>query len=271
MELSVLLYSISLCAQMVAAIYAVNLFFRAKAYRLVCGFLALGFSLMVGRRVYPILHLLSGGHPNLSDAWLSVPISFFLLLGMFQFRKLLIELEDKSFVLSQFLKFDALTGAMSRVETFSRVEQEIQRSFRSKKCVAFLMADIDHFKNVNDIYGHPVGDQVLMNLVKLCQDELREIDIFGRVGGEEFLIVLPETNLSQSMEIANRLRFRVADKPIAYGNHQDILITISIGVAILDPCIEKVGTSNTLLKKYYSLCDEAMYRAKEAGRNQVST
>jgi diguanylate cyclase (GGDEF)-like protein len=159
---------------------------------------------------------------------------------------------------------------MSRVETFSRVEQEIQRSFRSKKCVAFLMADIDHFKNVNDIYGHPIGDQVLTNLAKLCQDELREIDIFGRVGGEEFLIVLPETNLSQSMEIANRLRLQISDRPMAHAN-QDIFITISIGIAILDPCIEKVGTSNALLKKYYSLCDEAMYRAKEAGRNQVST
>ena len=271
MEVSILLYSISLCAQIAAAIYAINLFFRAQAYRLACGFLAIGFTLMVGRRIYPIIHLLDGGHPNFSDAWLSVPISVLLLLGMILFRKLLVDLEDKSFILSQFLKFDALTGAMSRMETFSRVELEIQKSFRNKECIAFLMADIDHFKNVNDIYGHPIGDQVLMNLVKLCQEELREIDIFGRVGGEEFLIVLPETNLSQSMEIANRLRLRVADKPVAYANHQDILITISIGIAILDPCIEKSNVSNALLKKYYGLCDEAMYRAKKAGRNQVST
>ena len=270
MELSLYLYFVALCAQMIAAIYAVNIFFRAKAYRLACGFLALGFSLMVGRRIYPILHLWAGGLPSLTDAWLSVLISALLLLGMFQFRNLLIDLEDQSFILSQFLKFDALTGAMSRVETFFRVELEIQKCFRSKKCIAFLMADIDHFKAVNDLYGHPIGDQVLVNLVKVCKDELREIDIFGRVGGGEFLIVLPETNLSQSMEIANRLRLRVAEKPMAYVNQQDIFITMSIGIALLDPCIEKEGSSNTLLKKYYSFCDEAMYRAKEAGRNQVS-
>ena len=270
MVLTVFLYSISLCAQIAAAIYAINLFYRAKAYRLACGFLAFGFTLMVGRRVYPIIHLFDGGHPNLSDAWLSVPISVLILLGMIQFRKLLVDLEEKSFILSQFLKIDSLTGALSRVETFSRVELEIQKSFRSKECIAFLMVDIDHFKNINDIYGHPIGDQVLMGLVKLCQDELREIDIFGRVGGEEFLVVLPGTNLRQSLEIANRLRLRVADKSIARVNHQDIFITISIGAAVLDPRIEKIGSSNTILKKYYSLCDQAMYRAKDAGRNQVS-
>lgn len=271
MELSIFLYAVSLCAQIAAAIFAINLFFRAKAYRLACGFLALGFSLMVGRRIYPILHILAGGKPNLSDAWLSIPISLLLLLGMFQFRRLLMDLEGKSFILSQFLKFDALTGAMSRVETFSRVELELQKSFRSKKCVSFLMADIDHFKNINDTYGHPVGDKVLVGLVRHSQEALREIDIFGRVGGEEFLIVLPETNQSQAIEVAERLRKTISAKPCASVNGKEIFISISIGVATFDPGIDCALDASEVLKKCYELCDQAMYRAKQAGRNQVST
>lgn len=271
MELSVFLYSVSLSAQAAAAVYAINLFFRAKAYRLACGFLALGFTLMVGRRVYPILHLLAGAQPNLTDAWLSIPISLLLLLGMLQFRKLLIELEDKNFILTQVLKIDALTGAASRAETFSRVELELQRCFRNKRCISFLMADIDHFKEVNDTYGHLIGDQVLVGLVRLCQEELREIDIFGRVGGEEFLIVLPETNQSQAIEVAERLRESIYAKPCASIDGKEIYISISIGVAVFDPGIDCTLGASEVLKRYYDLCDQAMYRAKQAGRNQVST
>jgi diguanylate cyclase (GGDEF)-like protein len=215
MFLAATLYAIALGLQIVAAGYAMNLFFRARAYRLACGFLALGLGLMMGRRISPLLHVLNKGHINLVDAWLSIPISLLLLLGMFQFRKLLIELENQNFLLEEYSKLDALTAAMSRPETFARASIEIERSFRSKQCVAFLMMDIDHFKNVNDTYGHPAGDVTLTNLVNRCQDELRAIDILGRVGGEEFLIVLPETNAHQAYEVAERLRKKVAEKSCA--------------------------------------------------------
>jgi diguanylate cyclase (GGDEF)-like protein len=232
--------------------------------------MAAGLSLMVGRRISPLLVALNEGHLNLTDAWLSLPISLLLLFGMFHFRRLLIELEHKNFSLQQFSKLDALTGAMSRSETFSRIDLELQKSFRSKKCVSFLMADIDHFKIVNDTYGHPIGDQVLIGLVKCCQEELREIDIFGRVGGEEFLIVLPETNQNQAMEIAERLRKLVSAKPCASSDGQEIYISISIGIAVFDPSTNAGKGSTEILKKYYELSDQAMYRAKQSGRNQVS-
>lgn len=270
MNLSIFLYSIALCAQMIAAIYAINIFIRSKSYRVACSFMAIGLSLMVGRRIFPLMLSLSTGHFNLLDAWFSVAISLALFLGMLQFRRLIIELEDKNFALDHFSKTDALTGAMSRTETFSRVDLELQKSFRSKKCVSFLMADIDHFKIVNDTYGHPIGDKVLVGLVQRCQEELRAIDVFGRVGGEEFLIVLPETNQSQAMEIAGRLRESVAAKPCAFIDNKEILITISIGIATFDPGVEVDLDSDVILKKYYALCDQAMYRAKQAGRNQVS-
>lgn len=133
------------------------------------------------------------------------------------------------------------------------------------------MADIDHFKMINDTYGHPIGDKVLIGLVKCCQEELREIDIFGRVGGEEFLIALPETNHNQAIEVAERLRESISAKPCASIDGKEIFISISIGVAVFDPGIDCTLGAGEALKKYYDLCDQAMYRAKQAGRNQVST
>ena len=269
MFLAATLYAIALGLQIAAAAYAVNLFFRARTYHLACGFLALGLGLMTGRLVSPLLHVLNHGHVNLVDAWLSIPISLLLLLGMFQFKKLLIEIEGQNFLLTEFSKFDSLTSAMNRPETFSRARIEIERSFRSKQCIAFLMMDIDHFKNVNDTYGHPAGDIALTNLVKRCQKELRAVDILGRVGGEEFLIVLPEINTDQACEVAERLRKKVAEKSCATWGEHEISITISLGIAVFDPSKDKNRAPKVIIQKYYEACDHAMYRAKSAGRNQV--
>jgi diguanylate cyclase (GGDEF)-like protein len=270
MILGLTLYAISLLCQIFASFFAVSLFFRARSYRLACGFLSIGLTLMIGRRISPLVHALDEGQMNIIDAWLSVPISLFLLIGMFQFRRLLIELEDRNFLLDQFSKTDALTGAMTRSETFSRVELEIKKTFRSKEPIAFLMADIDHFKRVNDTYGHPIGDQVLVDLVRRSQEELREIDIFGRVGGEEFLIVLPGLDKESASIVAERLRTHTASKPCINVEEKYISISISIGLAIYDPHEDHEEFARTILKKYFSLCDQAMYRAKQSGRNKVS-
>ena len=270
MILGLTLYAISLLCQIFAACFAIGLFFRAHSYRLACGFLSIGLTLMIGRRVSPLVHAINEGHINIIDAWLSVPISLFLLLGMFQFRRLLIELEDRNFLLDQFSKTDSLTGAITRAEAFSRIDLEIKKSFRSKEPIAFLMADIDRFKVINDTYGHPIGDQVLVDLVKRSQEVLREIDVFGRVGGEEFLIVLPGLGEKSASDVAERLRMHIASKPSAHVSGKDISITISIGLAIYDPHKDHEEFASTILKKYFSLCDQAMYRAKQAGRNQVS-
>ena len=132
------------------------------------------------------------------------------------------------------------------------------------------MADIDHFKKINDAYGHPIGDQVLVELVKHCQDQLREIDIFGRVGGEEFLIILPGLGKNTASEVAERLRVHISKKSCLTIDTGDIFITISIGISIYDPQQDDEMDAGVVLRKYYSLCDEAMYRAKQGGRNQIS-
>ncbi|QWD67147.1 GGDEF domain-containing protein [Polynucleobacter sp. MWH-Aus1W21] len=269
MLIAATLYAFSLCLQIAAAAYAINLFFRARAYRLACGFLALGLGLMTGRRISPLLHVLDNGHINLVDAALSIPISLLLLLGMFQFKNLLIDLEEKNYVLDKLSKTDSLTLALSRAETIARSELEIKKALRSKKDISFLMLDIDHFKVVNDTYGHPIGDQVLIALVKESLKELREIDICGRVGGEEFLIVLPETTKQEAFKVAERLREHIACQPLTSSLGNEIYITISIGISVFDPNRDKGTECRPIFKKYYAACDQAMYQAKKAGRNQT--
>lgn len=268
MGLTIFLYSLSLLFQLIAVWCAVNLYFRAHQYRLTFGFLALGLALMIGRRISPLLHIYGGGYINLTDAVLSVPISFCLLFGMYQLRKVIVEFEDINFQLDQSSKVDSLTGALSRSEIFSRSEIEIERSMRSGHETAFLMLDIDHFKRVNDQYGHQVGDVVLVDLVKNCQEQLRTIDIFGRVGGEEFFVVLPESSEQQALQVAERLRKHIASSTTLSGDMK-IQITISIGISVFNPHVAGETYPASILKTCFKLADDAMYCAKKNGRNRV--
>jgi diguanylate cyclase (GGDEF)-like protein len=269
MTLVLILYLIGWIAQILATCYATHLFLKSQLYRYASGFFALGIALLTVSGISPVIHIVGGDQFNEGEAALSAAVSISLLLGVIFFKKLLADLESKNFILDQFLKKDALTSALSRVETIARAEIEIKRSFRSQKSIAFLMLDIDHFKLINDTYGHPIGDQVLINLAQVCKEELREVDIFGRVGGEEFLIALPETPESEAIDVANRLRIAVAQRGLATVGDKPIFITVSIGIAIFDPQDDQYLDSSAVMRKYYSLCDSAMYHAKQAGRNQV--
>ena len=268
MSLAIALYGMALIAQIFTAGFAVQLYLRAKFYRLGFGLLALGLALMIGRRIYPLLNLAYGGNYNLVDATLSALITICLLLGIFQIQKILIDLEEKNSELITLSRFDSLTGALNRSETFSRAVIEIDRCFRTGHKISFLMLDIDHFKKVNDQYGHPVGDLVLMDLVKHCHEQLRAIDIFGRVGGEEFFVVLPESDEAEARLVAERLRSAVASNPIQLSQDK-VSITISLGVATYNPGLRVNSDPLVILKEFYKMSDDAMYRAKSAGRNRV--
>lgn len=278
MTLGFYIYSTALLAQLLAALYALNLYRDAKSHHVAAGCFAFGLALMMGRRIYPMYGYLHGEHINLIDAWLSLAISFSLLMGVFHIKQVWGNLESRNFLLNQNLKEDSLTGALSRTETFSRSQLEIERSLRAKDSLSFLMLDIDLFKNINDQYGHPFGDSVLKNLSKVCQAELRAIDIFGRVGGEEFWIVLPHTDINNAQEVAERLRVHISNKPCGkaftqlHGKSEsvEVKITVSIGVATFDPIKDREKQAWVILKKYYDLSDKAMYRAKQAGRNRIS-
>jgi diguanylate cyclase (GGDEF)-like protein len=124
------------------------------------------------------------------------------------------------------------------------------------------MIDIDHFKTVNDTFGHIVGDRVLRTISDLCNQTLRKIDIMGRYGGEEFTIILPETSLDQSLTVAERLR-QIIESAEVITTQGAVKITASLGLAMLD------STCNTL-DLLLDCADKALYVAKQAGRNRVN-
>jgi diguanylate cyclase (GGDEF)-like protein len=267
-QLAIGSYLLAVLAQICATAYTLNLFFRSKTYRFASGSLALALGLMIGRRISPLLIFYNDGHYNLPDALLALVISILIFLGVTQIKKIISDLEEKNFILDRTSKIDSLTQALSRSETFARAELEIERSFRNQEPVAFLMLDIDHFKNINDEYGHPLGDIVLANLVKHCQEELRAIDVFGRVGGEEFFIVLPGDSLESAFEVAERLRKKVFSTPCAILEGREISITISIGVASFNPVSNGETKAGAVLRSFYAKADQAMYQAKSKGRNR---
>ena len=123
------------------------------------------------------------------------------------------------------------------------------------------MIDIDHFKFINDTYGHAAGDQALSTFAKICLTNIREIDMFARVGGDEFALLLPETKLEQAYTIVERIRQNLLPLPIDLAGNP-VLITISSGISILE---SKDDSLDALLSR----ADQALYQAKEAGRNRV--
>jgi diguanylate cyclase (GGDEF)-like protein len=157
---------------------------------------------------------------------------------------------------------DSLTGAKNRMQMMNSLDQEIKRSKLFKNPIAVLSIDVDHFKSINDTYGHSGGDEVLKALTDGVEGKIRSTDLFGRVGGEEFLVVLPETNLTKAKDMAQRLRHVVEEMHIScYG--QSIACTISIGVAEMQ---ESDDMAKLLVR-----ADNALYAAKRKGRNRVET
>jgi diguanylate cyclase (GGDEF)-like protein/PAS domain S-box-containing protein len=163
---------------------------------------------------------------------------------------------------------DELTGLFNRHGFFQLGEREFERALRLKRSLAVLMLDIDHFKNVNDTYGHGTGDQVLRALADCFRKSIRGIDVAGRYGGEEFVLILPETLRPRAVQIAERLRRSVASCSIptsqVNGDVPGVIlkITVSIGVAVLQPDDAKLAV-------LVNRADQALYQAKHAGRNRV--
>ncbi len=157
---------------------------------------------------------------------------------------------------------DPLTKVFNRRHFFEFSTRELARSQRNNDSFSILMMDIDHFKNINDSYGHLIGDQVLIRFTQICQKNLRHYDVLARYGGEEFVALLPETDPAAALEIAERLRKAIEETEMLFDG-QTVTLTISIGAASLD---SQPGLS---LEIILDRADQALYRAKENGRNQV--
>ncbi|WP_432453345.1 MULTISPECIES: diguanylate cyclase [unclassified Agarivorans] len=156
---------------------------------------------------------------------------------------------------------DELTGILNRRAFMAKLTIELHRYQRYKQNTSLLMLDIDRFKSINDLLGHQSGDRVIKHVTDICSKEIREVDYIGRLGGEEFAILLSNANLLQAIEMAERLRQKIARSPCVVEDYT-IHITVSIGLSQIET---EADSSEYLISR----ADKAMYHAKKQGRDQV--
>jgi two-component system chemotaxis response regulator CheY len=160
---------------------------------------------------------------------------------------------------------DGLTGLLNRRAIMEHAEAEWQRAQREKRPLSLVVMDVDRLKEINDTFGHLVGDQALVQLADLMKNGMRRYDWVGRWGGDEFLLVLPGSGLQESREVAERLRQRFKQSKIKLNGGQGIELHVSLGVASQATISKDSDTLQTLLAR----ADQALYKAKQSGRDQV--
>ncbi|MFM7408010.1 MAG: diguanylate cyclase [Cuspidothrix sp.] len=178
-----------------------------------------------------------------------------------ELKKMLEEQKELVKNLEKLANTDSLTGVWNRRYLLNLAEQETQRCRRYHRPLSVLMIDIDHFKGINDNYGHAIGDEVLIKMTEIVSNYLRSVDVLGRFGGEEFVALLPETNRKSALITAERIRENIEKITIPV-QEKSVSITVSIGVGSYQK-----GDANIdiLLQR----ADEALYKAKRQGRNRV--
>lgn len=164
--------------------------------------------------------------------------------------------------LQRLAALDPLTGVYNRRFGMQRLNEEFSRAVRADLPLAVLMVDIDHFKRINDTYGHLVGDRVLVKVARLVRSLLREGDVLLRYGGEEFMVILPGASCHDAKTLAQRLRHAVEDLVVTHGE-QSFRVTVSIGAASYPEM------NADTQEQFVHTADERLYRAKQSGRNCV--
>ena len=202
---------------------------------------------------------LSLASSNAFNSWLYVVLYLHMVTGSMGF--ILLDKERLDAELVKAATLDGLTNALNR-QTFEKRSAEMISLFsRKQEPVSCLLLDIDNFKQVNDLHGHLMGDAILRGFASTIRNSLRDYDIFGRYGGEEFSVLLPGADKNQALASAERLRAAVEAQTME--GHPEIRYTVSIGVATLIPDRE------TTTEQFYRLCDRVLYIAKSQGKNQV--
>ena len=176
-----------------------------------------------------------------------------------QIQSMMADLEKARLKAEELARFDSLTGVLSRRAVLEALHEEVERAKRHGDGLACLMLDLDRFKTINDKYGHQFGDKALRRIARVIAELCRAYDHLGRYGGEEFLLILPETRISGAVAFAERVREAVAATVL---NGDDERITLSIGVA---EWLSDDGSPDTLIAE----ADQALFEAKAAGRDQV--
>lgn len=196
---------------------------------------------------------------------LSAVLTILFLVGVTYFLtwRLVIKLDEVQRHLKKQATTDELTGLKNRRVIMKRLEEERQRASRLTEPFCIMIIDLDHFKRINDSYGHPFGDRVLKRVAQLIRESLRRYDSVGRIGGEEFLVISPGTGMNEAVALADRIRVTIMDDTICEGELQ-VSVTLSVGVTVLSTDDQSI---ETMLKR----ADKALYEAKKAGRNRVVT
>ncbi|MBP9905251.1 MAG: GGDEF domain-containing protein [Rhodoferax sp.] len=252
----------SIAAQLAAAAIALSRLRETGRFWLAWISVSLALLLMILRRATEIWQWLHHGNVNAINSLMGLLISLLMLYGMVGLRRLFDHLRAQEAEMARQAHTDFLTGLHNRRDFFEIGERELVRTRRHGSELAVLMLDIDFFKAVNDRHGHQAGDQVLQGLCRICQQNIRSIDLAGRLGGEEFAILLPDTGSVRALEVAERLRAAVAVQTLPVAAGVPIAITVSIGVAAL-------GAHHDDLTSLLHSADTALYAAKSAGRNRV--
>jgi diguanylate cyclase (GGDEF)-like protein len=184
---------------------------------------------------------------------------------MLQLQRENLDLVVKNRALCEVSSRDTLTGLYNRWYVIEKIESEINRALRHGSPMSLLMLDIDHFKRINDTWGHTAGDEVLRSIGKLLRESCRVYDVPGRYGGEEFCIVLPETRLGNTTVVAERIRQRLESTRLSCGS-TSIAVTASIGIAGMDESAnDEILSPAALIDR----ADRALYSAKSRGRNRI--
>jgi diguanylate cyclase (GGDEF)-like protein len=203
-----------------------------------------------------------------ADEYLTKPFDPIELRARLRAGARVVELQDSLIQAREALRdqamHDPLTQMLNRRATVDFLLSELNRATRDLKPLTVMMVDIDHFKSVNDRFGHPAGDDVLCEVSRRLRASLRAYDIVGRFGGEEFLVVAPGCDLSPGLARAERLREVVSAQPITV---KDLAINITVSVGVATLCEPKPQDLEALL----AAADKALYRAKERGRNRVES
>jgi diguanylate cyclase (GGDEF)-like protein len=220
--------------------------------------LSVSFSVLIAKLVSSLMPSISGNF-NLALA-IIVPALIAPAFG-YIFMNLYIELEKVREEVHALAITDDLTRTFNRRHFMKLTAQELERAKRYQHPLSIIIFDIDNFKNVNDSYGHLCGDAVLREISSTCRTILRQCDVLARFGGEEFILLLPETNEANALKVANRLCQLVAIHVVEYKDAQ-IRVTISAGVTTFKPTTD---TLDDLLNR----ADQALYLAKRLGKNRL--
>lgn len=255
------IYALSVLLLSAHASFAGRRMFKSPGQYLIGGFF-LAIALIVLLRLFDALALgegLDGWGANSLTNLLFIGSFNFMIVGLFFGFVMLINDRLRA-ELANLANTDPLTVTLNRRAFMNEAGRVLARERRQQRPTALLMLDLDHFKAINDRYGHVQGDHVLERFVERVRERLRAGDVFGRYGGEEFVILLPGAGKSDARVLAEQLRGRIAQSPLGAGSEQ-VALTVSIGVAI--------DTGEGSVPELIEAADWALYRAKEHGRNRV--